>query len=76
MRVREAALAPQENVPLAQAMGRVAAVSAGLYPPGVPLVTPGEEISQEVVETMLRAAPRWRFGLQDGEIPCVRERKS
>lgn len=73
MRVREAALTPQENVPLSQAAGRVAAVSAGLYPPGVPLVTPGEEIPQEVVETMLRAAPRWRFGLQDDQIPCVRE---
>lgn len=70
--VREAALSPQEVVSPHQAVGRIAAVSAGLYPPGVPLVTPGEVVGESVTEALLRAAPRWRFGLEDGKLLCVR----
>lgn len=70
--VREAALSPQEAVLPQQAVGRIAAVSAGLYPPGVPLVTPGEIVDESVAEALLRAAPRWRFGLEEGKLLCVR----
>ena len=70
--MREAALSPQEAVLPQQAVGRIAAVSAGLYPPGVPLVTPGEIIDESVAEALLRAAPRWRFGLEEGKLLCVR----
>jgi arginine decarboxylase len=47
---REAFLATQEAVPLADAAGRIAAESLAAYPPGVPNVLPGERISAETVE--------------------------
>lgn len=43
--MRTAALHPCEAVPLASAVGRVSSVCAGLYPPGVPALYPGEEIT-------------------------------
>ena len=72
MCLREAALRPQEKVALHRAAGRIAAVSAGLYPPGVPLVTPGEVVGQETVDALEQAPPRWRFGLAGENLFCVR----
>jgi arginine decarboxylase len=36
--------------PLADALGRVCAESIMFYPPGIPLVMPGEVVTTEVVE--------------------------
>lgn len=70
--VRDAVLLPQEAVPLPEAVGRVAGGSAGLYPPGIPLVLPGEQVTAACVEK-LKALPNGRvFGLEDGCLPCVR----
>ncbi len=44
---RDALFAPWERVPLAQAAGRIAASPIAPYPPGVPVVAPGEEISKK-----------------------------
>jgi len=41
---REAALGPRRRVPLAEAEGLVAAEPLSPYPPGIPLVWPGEVI--------------------------------
>ena len=46
---REALLAPAERIPLARAVGRAAAEQLAPYPPGVPLVTPGEVIGEKVL---------------------------
>ena len=46
---REAFLAPWERVPLVQAQGRVAAEQLAPYPPGVPIVAPGEIIEEKVL---------------------------
>jgi hypothetical protein len=43
---REALFAASETVPPAQAAGRVAAAPIAVYPPGVPLVAPGERIDK------------------------------
>ncbi|NLG83767.1 MAG: hypothetical protein GX493_03960 [Firmicutes bacterium] len=43
---REAALGPRRRVPLAEAEGLVAAEPLSPYPPGIPLVWPGEIIDQ------------------------------
>jgi lysine decarboxylase len=43
---RQALFAASETVPLAQAAGRVAAAPIAVYPPGVPLVAPGERIDK------------------------------
>jgi arginine/lysine/ornithine decarboxylase len=46
----------KELVPLEQATGRIAAGSAGTYPPGVPLILPGERIQKKVLEYMVETA--------------------
>ncbi|WP_127588660.1 aminotransferase class I/II-fold pyridoxal phosphate-dependent enzyme [Paenibacillus koleovorans] len=49
---REAATA----VPLEQAVGRVSAEMVTPYPPGIPLLYPGESISQQTVQTLQQLA--------------------
>ena len=44
---REARFAPGETVPLAAAEGRVSAAQIAPYPPGVPVIAPGEEIGKK-----------------------------
>jgi arginine decarboxylase len=47
---RDAFFAAAEHVPPHQAVGRVAAEMISPYPPGVPVVAPGEVITAEVVD--------------------------
>jgi arginine decarboxylase len=54
MTPREAFLGPQEVVPTDDAVGRVAAESLAAYPPGIPNVLPGERLTQETLEYILR----------------------
>ena len=49
----------------------VAAVSAGLYPPGVPLICPGERVTQEVVDRLKNARNQERFGVEGDTLLCV-----
>src|SRR5699024_12697251 len=48
-----------EIVPAAEAVGRISADSLAAYPPGVPNVMPGEEITAEAVDflTAVAASP-------------------
>lgn len=48
--LREALIAPFEEVALAAAVGRIAAATVAFYPPGIPLAVPGEEITAEIIE--------------------------
>lgn len=50
MSMAQAVRMPGENVPLKAAVGRIAAGFVTPYPPGVPLLVPGEVVSPEVVE--------------------------
>src|SRR3954451_9866944 len=50
MTPREAFFAPAEQLPVADAVGREAAEMVSPYPPGVPVLAPGEVISQEAVD--------------------------
>jgi arginine/lysine/ornithine decarboxylase len=59
MRPRDAFFGRVENVPVAQAAGRVAAEMATPYPPGVPAFCPGEELNDEVLDYL-------RSGLEAG----------
>ena len=57
MRLKDAWDCPTEWVPLQEATGRIAGEFVNLYPPGVPLVVPGEQITeqlQEIVESYSR----------------------
>lgn len=49
MTVASAYLGAREEVPLAGAVGRVAADFINLYPPGIPLAVPGEMVSEELL---------------------------
>ena len=71
MPLRAAAMGPTEQVPLAKAAGRIAAASAGLYPPGVPLVCPGEEITWDIAEQLIAAGSQQRFGVEGDCLTCV-----
>ncbi|WP_344752020.1 aminotransferase class I/II-fold pyridoxal phosphate-dependent enzyme [Gryllotalpicola koreensis] len=56
MLVREAAFAASVVVPADEAIGRVSADSLAAYPPGIPNVMPGEEITAETVRFLQHVA--------------------
>ncbi len=51
---RKAAFATKTTVPLSSAVGRTCAEMVMFYPPGIPLLTPGEMVTAEVVEVCRR----------------------
>jgi arginine decarboxylase len=50
MTPREAALGPKHAISLDAAVGRVCAESVMFYPPGIPLLMPGEVVTPEILE--------------------------
>jgi arginine/lysine/ornithine decarboxylase len=56
---REAFMARAVAVPLSDAIGRVCAESVTPYPPGIPLVSPGERVSAQIVDYL-------RAGIAEG----------
>ncbi len=72
MTPREAVMREAKRMPIRQAVGKIAAVSAGLYPPGIPLVCPGERIIGETAELLATAANQQRFGTEGDTILCVK----
>jgi len=50
---RDAFFAAAEAVPARQAVGRIAAEQITPYPPGIPVILPGERINSEVIEYLL-----------------------
>ncbi len=56
MAPREAFFAPNETVPAAAAVGRVSAELIAPYPPGVPVLAPGELITAAAVEALREVA--------------------
>ena len=55
MTPRDAFFAPRRRIPLAAAVGEVSAEQFCPYPPGVPLLAPGERITAEVVRDIAAA---------------------
>jgi arginine decarboxylase len=53
---RDAFFAPDETVPAAEAIGRVSAELIAPYPPGVPVLAPGELITAEAVAALREVA--------------------
>jgi lysine decarboxylase len=52
---REAFFAPRESVPVEAAVGRVSAELVAPYPPGIPVLAPGEEVTIDAVDALLAA---------------------
>lgn len=53
---RQAFFSAKERIPLAGSVGRVAASVVCVYPPGSPLIIPGEKITQEQVDFIQSAS--------------------
>lgn len=53
---REAFFSPAETVPFAEATGRVSAELVALYPPGVPILAPGELVTAHALAVLTDAA--------------------
>src|SRR5207253_5030890 len=52
MNPRRALFADTERVPIARAVGRISAESISPYPPGIPLIVPGERLTRDVLEAL------------------------
>ena len=72
LEVREAAMADCEKVPLQDCLGRIVTASAGLYPPGIPLICPGEVVSEEILTRLMHAKNQERFGVEGDTLLCVK----
>lgn len=73
---REAAFAEPEELPLLEAAGRVSAGIVTVYPPGVPVLIPGEPVTPEAAAFLhrMRACGAMVDGLsEDGRISVVRD---
>jgi len=55
MSPRQAFFAARERVPVDRAIGRVSAELVAPYPPGIPVLAPGEEITSETVDVLRQA---------------------
>ena len=74
MNPRDAFLAPTESVRFKKSAGRICAEVITPYPPGIPVISPGEEITQEIVDYLdleLRAGVRMQ-GPYDSELRTIR----
>jgi arginine/lysine/ornithine decarboxylase len=67
---RDAFFGPAEQVPAERAVGRIAAEMVSPYPPGVPVLAPGEVITEEVVE-YLRSGVAHGFLISDAADPTL-----
>ena len=54
MRISQAMDAESERCPLDECIGRTSGEFAYLYPPGIPLIVPGEQISGHFVKNVRR----------------------
>ena len=59
---REAFFADKERVALERAAGRVSAEQVVFYPPGIPVLCPGELVSRELI-AYIRRMQGWDAGL-------------
>ena len=71
---REAFLAPAESVRFKASAGRICAETISPYPPGIPVIAPGEEITPEIIDYLsleLKAGVRMQ-GPFDRELRTIR----
>ncbi len=71
---REAFLAETEAVRFKQSRGRICAETISPYPPGIPVISPGEEVTDEIIEYLsleIKAGVRMQ-GPYDRELKRIR----
>ncbi|WP_427172697.1 aminotransferase class I/II-fold pyridoxal phosphate-dependent enzyme [Arthrobacter sp. 92] len=67
---RDAFFGPTEDVPAREAVGRVAAEQITPYPPGIPVIVPGERINEAVID-YLESGLQARMVLPDPADPSL-----
>ena len=74
MTPRKAFLAPTETVRFKESAGRVCAEVITPYPPGIPVISPGEEITREIIDycDLERKAGVRMQGPYDSELRTIR----
>ncbi|MGN0373316.1 MAG: aminotransferase class I/II-fold pyridoxal phosphate-dependent enzyme [Enterocloster sp.] len=70
MTPQKAFYAEKKQVPIREAAGAVCAELVMCYPPGIPILTPGERITEEIIEYILYAKEK-RCSLQGTRDPLV-----
>lgn len=75
MSLRGAVFAPSEYVPLLLSKGRILTAEVGVYPPGIAVVLPGQQMSDSAIEYLLDQQQRGAslFGVTEGCVSCVKE---
>ncbi len=74
MPLHEAAFAATEAIDISRSAGRISAGQVGLYPPGVAVLSAGEEVTPEIICWLEAMPAEQRFGLDEhGRLTCVRE---
>ncbi len=70
---QDAFYAPHESVALKSSAGRICSEFAMCYPPGIPVLAPGEEITKEIIEYILYAKQKGSFllGTQDENMEYI-----
>ncbi|GGL58664.1 aminotransferase class I/II-fold pyridoxal phosphate-dependent enzyme [Sporolactobacillus putidus] len=70
----EAFYAESESLPLEQSVGRVCSEFVMCYPPGIPILAPGEKITAEILEYIQYAKAKGSFltGTQDSLVNQIR----
>ncbi len=71
---RDAFLADTEIVPFRASAGRICAETISPYPPGIPVIAPGEEITADLIDYLrleLKAGVRIQ-GPHDDELKVIR----
>lgn len=49
----------------------IPAAAVGLYPPGIPLLAPGERVTREIIRQLQEAGTRERFGVEGDDLRCA-----
>lgn len=52
MEIAEAMDAAKQSVPLMESAGAVSGEFVYLYPPGIPILAPGERVTEEILQTL------------------------
>lgn len=70
---RRAFFAERMWLRLEDCVGRIAAGCAGMYPPGIALVWPGERLDARVVEAFKQMPASMRFGVENGGLMVLQK---
>ena len=72
-RISQALEADKESIPLSESSGRISGEFLYLYPPGIPLIVPGERIEAQLVERIEKYKVRGFAvqGLEDYTASCI-----